>query len=267
MDNLLLKRRGGCGGRGGCAASTTRLFPLLWMIQILLASCGLVELALPNELCIVFPQIPASWKGAEDLVWELHWIDEGGCKRDITSGAGGAFITVRRGFPQSIVAYPKFRGIKLFPAAGIYPFEAEPSRLKLDHLSPTIFPLDFDSGYSACIAASIEKTGGNPWIYPIHRLKTAWIKRSVDPWGIAPEKAALELLADGFGSPLYAGQKAGKIEIELPEGEDWLPENPFNLIEKRDGKIFSKLSPGISYYFGAGKKLIVRLEESGNSAF
>jgi hypothetical protein len=247
------------------AFGLVRILLLVGLMQ-LMASCGLIELFLPQRLFIEMPVLQAT-SGMRDLYWYLIWRDANDMVRESLVTDSGIEVQVVRGARQAIIAYPMYRGVRLFPAGGLYPYEIESRGLHIDSTGATVLRLCFDSGYVALVSMCLEKVGKNPWIFPLQRLHTIWEKSGMDPWNVVPEKVAAELAGGGFGSSLFTGVATTKVRVVLPCDESWFSEDPYIELKDDGGKINAYLGIGIHYFYGGERRIAVCVDTDEKVSF
>lgn len=193
------------------------------------------------------------------MSYALQWIDEHGeTQNAIMDKDDELSISVARGRPLAVVAYPVCLGQRFRPAAGLYPFDLEDTGGKLPSGEPDMLEMSFASGYAAEAALCIEKAGRNPWAFPVEKLPSAWKDGASDPWSLPPWKCAQALIDGTFRKSLFRGSA---IQVALPSDCLWWAESPFcGFVESGSGQT-ALLHEGISIFFCAGNKLVVCVDK------
>lgn len=237
----------------------TRLVVLAFFVCLAcLSSCDVVQPFFCHSLVVAMPPTPEAWRGMPSLTYEVLWSDEFGETRSAYTGPGDEVrIKVRRGQRQVVIAYPLFRGERLRPAGALYPFDVEALSGRFPSSRPDVLRLGFSSGYSAETALCLEKSGHDPWAYPLERLHHAWEDKGVDPWLVSPARIA-EALADGvFRVSLFS---LSTESVTLPSDSLWWPESPLAKIESSEYAQTAALAEGVSIFYGMEEALKIRVE-------
>jgi len=233
-----------------------------------------------QRIALVLPALPDSWSClANDLFFELSWVDADGRRRGAT-GSPGASIDVElgRGEAQAIVAWPKSEGRCLEPAGALYP-SALTASAGGDALSLIAFlggeeklELDWPGGYAAQVALLLEAAGLDPRRFDLARLRNEAAARSADPWAsLAPAEAARRLATGSFRADALGEPK--RWSVVLPGPDPWAPESPLAvppaMAVAEDGTAaWSTSAPeGISRFIGEDCELFVSVDEEGGSSY
>lgn len=228
--------------------------PLLFGV-LSVFSCSLNSITV-QRLLIMAPPRPAVWIDLPSpLRYSVEWIDAEGdhCTGELYEG-DSLEIRVPRGLPQAIIARPgnpfgtASSGFPvLFPAGALYPHELASGPLSPQDSGPVLLPLSWESGYCACVALAMERSGGEPWTYPLAQLKSAWARvadgpwiadpwiidpRIADPWIVDPARIAYLLLEGRFRASVFRPPKFG---ADLPADSRWFPQSPLANIGSVEG--------------------------------
>ena len=237
-----------------------KCFPAVLAASIVLAawsSCGF-EALFTHELLLEPPALPKDWEGLAVDRYKLEWRDAEGRKQSASAEPGaGTVLTVARGGPQAILAYPEIGSTRLRPAGFLYPADCREDPDALPSVSPTVASLTYASGYAAEVAAKLEALGFDAFAFPLERLQACWVEKGKDPWALQPWKAAKALAEGAFRASLFP---AAKVRVPLPPGT-WLPESPFcSLSPLGDSVREATLPEGLSRFFTGQEVLEVRVE-------
>jgi hypothetical protein len=217
-----------------------------------------------HKLVLEAPRLPDVWKSLKVDAYRLEWRDSEGKRLIEEIQAGEVFsLSVARGLPQAILAYPLASNYSLRPAGFLYPADCDEDPDALPSGTPARARLSFASGYAAEVAEVLERLGFDAFAFPLNRLEDAWSGKGKDPWTLPSWKTAKALAEGAFRVSLFP---AATAQLCLPSG-DWLPESPFCPIRQREDGLREVVLPqGLSIFQGKTGILEIMIDEEGHIA-
>ena len=227
-------------------------------LSLLFFSCGGLDCLFRQKLLLEMPETPETWKAIAIDFYEVEWTDDQGIRKTERIAPGvRAVLSVSRGLPQAILAYPWAGAFRFRPAGFLYPLDCEEEADALPSDSAASAAFNFASGYTAEVAGKLEALGLDAFVYPIEKLKVSWSELNKDPWAFPPWKAAKALAEGAFRVSLFP---EAKVLVPLPRGT-WLPESSFCALSCLEGgAAAAMLAEGISYFYSDSEVLEVLVE-------
>jgi len=239
----------------------------LLFLSAALAACGppFVRGSLEvHAVTLVLPRLPASWAGAEGIMFRVEWRDGGGVRREALAAPGDSLdAEFERGVAQEVLAFPLCRGRELRPAGARYPADLDPG--SDGGLGPARLAFGWKGGWIASLSRRLASGGYDPEAFNLARLKAVLDRSDLDPWLLEPREAAFKLVSGTFRSSLISEPR--RFTVALPGPGPWLLESALAPQPRpgSDGSWAVDLPEGTSLVLGPDASLAIRVDSSGKA--
>jgi hypothetical protein len=205
--------------------TTTTLFLLLTMI---VSGCDLFA---PNtSVTVELPELPVVWSHlAPELRFELEYSTDTGETehRSLAPGTRNVEIIVRKLRNRPVLCYPVFKGSRLNPAGGVWPYDLAPG-------NDDMLRLSWEHGFVATVLFSLESRGIDTiGVNGERLLDEIDEKADGNPWNLDPSRIMNDLAGETFTVYSIKARPSTNIILEQAAGE-WFGTNPFTTIYRSE---------------------------------